>query len=214
MVLTMRRLLAVACVASGVFETAAEDRTITKVVKLLQEMLDKSKEDGEKDTNLFAKYKCYCDINAADKTKSIADSGKSIELLTAQIGELSSQNAKLSVEHSELQMQMADNERARATAESLRAKAKEDFQSEETDMENAIGQMGQAIDTLAAIGADQSAAASLASVHQKFMPKGGKATLSSDVRGALKVASVFLPPKSRSAIASFLQGEPEKDEKE
>jgi len=184
----------------------AGDRTITKVVKLLQEMLDKSKADGERDTELFAKYKCYCDINAAEKTKSIADNSEAIALLSGEISQLQASNGKLSVANAELEMQLADNERARATADSLRTKAGEDFRSEETDMENAIGQMGQAIDTLAAIGADQSASSSALLTKDKFMSKTSSLVkLNSEVKGALKAAAVLLSPKERRSVAAFLQ---------
>ena len=48
----------------------AGDRTMTKVVKMLQKMLKKSQEDGEKDRTLYADLKCYCDDNEADKKRS------------------------------------------------------------------------------------------------------------------------------------------------
>merc|ERR1719454_2688691 len=164
-------------------DNAGGDRTITKVIKMLQGMLVKSKADGEKDIKLFAKYKCYCDSNAAEKTKEIADGGEAIELLAGEIGALQGENGKLSTENAELEMGMGDNERARATADSLRSKANDDFKAEEEDMVNAIGQMDQAIDTLAAIGADQTAAkASLIKVKD-------------NMKNALKAASVFLSDK-------------------
>jgi len=182
------------------------DKTITKVVKLLQEMLDKSKADGDKDTDMFAKYKCYCDINAADKTKAIADNTQAISLLSSEIGELQAENGKLSTECAELETRMTENERARSTADSLRGKAAEDFLSEESDMENAIGQMGQAIDTLAAIGSDQAALIS----HKKFMTKSSPKTalltkMTAEVKGAVRAASIFLSPRERKMISSFLQ---------
>jgi len=182
------------------------DKTITKVVKLLQEMLDKSKADGDKDTDMFAKYKCYCDINAADKTKAIADNTQAISLLSSEIGELQAENGKLSTECAELETRMTENERARSTADSLRGKAAEDFLSEESDMENAIGQMGQAIDTLAAIGSDQAALIS----HKKFMIKSSPKTalltkMTAEVKGAVRAASIFLSPRERKMISSFLQ---------
>merc|ERR1719235_1224114 len=176
---------------------------------MLQGLLVKSKADGEKDIKLFAKYKCYCDSNAAEKTKEIADGGEAIELLAGEIAALQGENGKLSTENAELEMAMGDNERARTTADSLRTKANEDFKSEEEDMVNAIGQMDQAIDTLAAIGADQTAAkASLVSKDQ-FMAHGqAKASLiklSGNVKDALKAASVFLTTKQRQTLTSFLQ---------
>merc|ERR1719345_53149 len=142
---------------------------------MLQGMLVKSKADGEKDIKLFAKYKCYCDSNAAEKTKAIADSGSEIELLAGEIASLQAENGKLSTENAGLEMTMGDNERARTTADSLRTKANDDFKAEEEDMVNAIGQMDQAIDTLAAIGADQTAAK--ASLVAKDQFRGKKASL-------------------------------------
>merc|ERR1719163_515525 len=94
------------------------DRTITKVIKLLQGMLVKSQADGERDTELFAKYKCYCDTNAAAKTKSIDEATKAIKILAGGIGELSASNGELSSENAQLQMDMSSNEAAREQATS------------------------------------------------------------------------------------------------
>merc|ERR1719230_1147779 len=176
---------------------------------MLQGMLVKSKEDGEKDIKLFAKYKCYCDSNAAEKTKEIADGGATIELLAGEIAALQGENGVLSTENAELSMAMSDNERARTTADSLRTKANDDFKAEEEDMVNAIGQMDQAIDTLAAIGADQTAAKASLVSQEKFMSHGpAKASLikmKDNVKNALKAASVFLSDKQKRSLTSFLQ---------
>jgi hypothetical protein len=172
-------------------------------------MLVKSKADGEKDIKLFAKYKCYCDSNAAEKTKEIADGGATIELLAGEIAALQGENGVLSTENAELEMAMGDNERARTTADSLRTKANEDFKAEEEDMVNAIGQMDQAIDTLAAIGADQTAAKAALVSQEKFMSHGpAKASLiklQGNVKDALKAASVFLSDKDKRSLTSFIQ---------
>jgi hypothetical protein len=102
-------------------------------------------------------------------------------------------------------MAMADNERARATADSLRSKANDDFKAEEEDMVNAIGQMDQAIDTLAAIGADQTAAkASLMSQNLRTS-KTALIKMKGNVKDALKAASVFLSDKQKRSLTSFIQ---------
>merc|ERR1719482_2252843 len=191
-------------------QTKAEgDRTITKVIKMLQGMLVKSKADGEKDLKLFAKYKCYCDSNEATKKKEIDDGAKQIDLLSGEIAALQGENGVLSTENAELEMAMGDNERARTTADSLRTKANDDFKAEEEDMVNAIGQMDQAIDTLAAIGADQTAAKASLMSQEKFMSHGtAKASLikmKSNVKDALKAASVFLNDKQKRSLTSFIQ---------
>merc|ERR1719378_256622 len=191
----MKVLLLLCLVCHGSADMAEGDRTITKVIKMLQGMLVKSKADGEKDLKLFAKYKCYCDSNAEEKTKEIADGGAAIELLAGEIATLQGENGKLSTENAGLEMAMGDNERARATADSLRTKANDDFKSEEEDMVAAIGQMDQAIDTLAAIGADQTAAKASLVSQEKFMShtpsKASLIKLKDNVKSALKAASVF-----------------------
>jgi hypothetical protein len=186
---------------------AITDRPVTKVVKLLQGMIEKSKADGERDTELFAKYKCYCDSNAASKTKAIAENTEAIALLAGEIAALQGENGQLSGEHAQLEFDMSDNERARATADSLRTKANEAFVAEETDMEAAIGQMNQAIDTLAAIGADQTA--NSAGDNEKFMAGRNDGPvlikLRTDVKKAMDAASIFLTQKQKKSVSSFLQ---------
>merc|ERR1719327_34711 len=181
-------LLALPQAACGTSESG--DRTITKVIKLLQEMMVKSKADGERDTELFAKYKCYCDSNSATKTKAIDQAGKDIELLAGKISELQASSGALSTENANLQFAMGDNERARETATSLRDKANADYDAQKADMEAAVDQMDQAIDTLSAIGADQTAKAALIT-NGKFLTKTGEsARLTSTAEGAIRAASL------------------------
>merc|ERR1719428_1727582 len=171
---------------------------------MLQEMVEKSKADGEKDVKLFAKFQCFCDSNQAEKTKAIEDSAAMITQLGAEITELMGQNGKLSTENAELQMSMQDNEAARTTADSLRTKANDAFVAEESDLKAAIGNMDQAIDTLSAIGADQTAALmSLKGTVSK--KKASMLKLSTSTLDALKAASVFVHGKDRQKLTAFIQ---------
>jgi len=179
----------------------SEDRSITKVIKLLQGMLEKSKEDGEKDQIVFGKYQCYCDSNTESKAKSIESSATEIAQLAAEIGELEASNGKLSTENAVLEMAIGDNERARTTAQTLRDKENDDFVADETDMKNAIDSLDQAVDTLSAIGADQTAKASLTSLKGSV----NKIRLSDDAKAALKAASMLLSVKQRRTVDAFLQ---------
>merc|ERR1719238_1003943 len=77
-------------------------RTITKVVRLLQEMLEKSKADGDRDRDLYAKYKCYCDDNEDEKKMSIEDLTKQISILESKIAELQASTGALSTQCAEL----------------------------------------------------------------------------------------------------------------
>lgn len=194
-------ILAVVLWTGSAKEEVQGDRTITKVIKMLQAMLVKSKADGESDTKLFAKYQCFCDSNAEEKRKSIEDLGKTIELLGGQIGELVASTGKLSTENGQLLFAMQDNERGRDTAQSLRDKAHDSFVAEEADLKAAIGQMDSAIDTLSAIGADGTALLRLkGSTRRERLPN-----LSVDAKDALKAVSAFLTGAQRQKVSSFLQ---------
>merc|ERR1719460_3158440 len=128
--------------------SSKEDSTITKVVKLLQEMLDKSKVDGTDDRTVYAKFKCYCDTTTEKKTKAIVETTAAIEAAEAQLEDLRAQNTALSQEVAKLESDMAENKAAREEATALREK-------EEADLVTGIDQLERAYNLLAAIGADQ-----------------------------------------------------------
>jgi hypothetical protein len=200
--------LLAACFASALGVAQGEDKTITKVIKLLQDMMKKSKVEGEEERVLYAKFKCYCDQNDAEKTEAIAKLSKTIGLLESAIASLQSSNGELSGEVAELKAAMAENEAAREQAKTVREKAAEAFKVESADLVEAIGQMDEAIEVLTAIGADQTLGKAAAD-HEKFMA--GKkmgpllVTLGADVKKALTAASIFLSPKQRTQMTAFLQ---------
>jgi hypothetical protein len=132
-----------------------EDKTITKVVKLLQGMLDKSKADGEQDRDVYASFKCFCDKTTEEKATAIADAAASIESMEALLADRRSSNAKLSQEVAELQKNMDDNEAAREEATTIRNKENADFLAAESDMVTGIDQLERAVKLLQDIGADQ-----------------------------------------------------------
>merc|ERR1719482_176985 len=203
-VLALALLLAAAVPSLAVSKsTVHADRTMTKVVKMLQDMLKKSQEDGEKDRDLYAKFKCYCDDNEADKKEAISEYKKQIKMIENEIAEVQAVTGELSTEVAELKQDIADNEQAREDAQSARDKAHEDFVAEEKDMVEAIEKMGEAIDTLAAVGADQTQ--SSGADHAKFMGKSSLLKLKASVKEAMVAVSVFLTQKQRRSLDSFLQ---------
>jgi len=203
--------------------SAKEDSTITKVVKLLQEMLDKSKGDGKDDRTVFAKFKCYCDTTTAEKKKAIEETQADLEAAEAQLEDLRAMNTKLSQEVAKLEADMAANTAAREEATAIRNKEKEDFAKEESDLVTGIDQLDRAINLLAAVGADQTVsgdtdsaqlmagAASEKAGYTGFMTKTSKLSkatvklLGDDIKKALRAASIFLNGKQRAKLQSFLQ---------
>merc|ERR1719440_916240 len=134
-------------------------------------------------------------------------------MMEGKIEELRGSSGKLSSEVAQLTKGMSDNEAARSDATGIRDKENADFNLEEADMTAAIDQMDRALETLAAVGADQTAALAATSVTTgKFMgekatnPKGVQvAKLSEQMKKALKAASVFLSSKQRKTLTGFIQ---------
>jgi len=184
---------------------SAGDGTITKVMKLLQEMLDKSKAEGDEERTLYGKFKCYCDTSEAEKNDSIKKGTKAINVLESKIAEIQGATGMLSSEVADLKAKMADNKQARADADALRGKENEAFKAERSDLSQAISQMSDAITTLAAIGADQTK--STGADNKQFMAgKGSLLSLSSQVQDALKAASALMSAQQRKVAMAFMQG--------
>eukprot|EP00747_Dinoflagellata_sp_TGD_P137736 gnl/TRDRNA2_/TRDRNA2_175726_c0_seq1.p1 gnl/TRDRNA2_/TRDRNA2_175726_c0~~gnl/TRDRNA2_/TRDRNA2_175726_c0_seq1.p1 ORF type:complete len:706 (+),score=283.15 gnl/TRDRNA2_/TRDRNA2_175726_c0_seq1:184-2301(+) len=171
-------------------------------------MMEKSKKDGAKEATLFGKYKCYCDTNEAEKKTSISDLEKKIGLLGSNIQELKGANGKLSAECSDLRTRMQDNEAAREEAQGIRDKAKAAFDAEVADMTQAIGQMDDALKTLAEVGADQTKLVQLGKTgadQANFRGSRGLLELSEDTKHALAAAAGLLEPREHRQFESFLQ---------
>jgi len=190
------------------------DKTVGKVITMLEDMLKKGKEDADKDRDLYAKFKCYCDKNQKEKSENIEDNEKKIKKLGSSIDKLRAENGELSTECGQLKADIATNKDETETAESVRKKANEDFKAEEEDMKSAIDAMEKALEVLSSIGSDQKAT-ELLTVHsaKNFMGNLGKNSLLK-LRSTLKTAmmaasehsaSVHLTQKLTSAFQSFMQ---------
>jgi hypothetical protein len=186
---------------------AKGDKTITKVVKLLQRMLDKSKKEADDDKTAYGKFKCYVDKNEAEKTASVKNLGEQIELLESKIAELQARNGELSTQTAELTSSMTANEAAQKSATGVRDSSEKSFKSMESDLEKGIAQMQEALDVLSSIALDQTKSTAF---QAKFMDNKKKTTLLSlgtQVTNALTAVSALLPADSADAkyLRSFLQ---------
>jgi len=183
---------------------AGGPRTITRVVKLLQDMLETSKTEGDEEREIFAKFKCYCDTNEADKKESIEELGKKIEVLTSRIEELQGDNGELSTACAELTADIAANKQAYSDAKAVRGKQNKAWKDFKEDSEQAIDQMTEALKTLSEVGGDQTKSAGADT--KQFMAKDAALMgLKAQVEKALKVAAVFLDAGGKKKVDSFLQ---------
>jgi len=101
-------------------------------------------------------------------------------------------------------VEIKENEAALKSATDLRKEANEAFIAEEADLTEAIGQMKDALTTLAAVGGDQTAGTS--AEHKQFMAgKGSLVKLQSVIKQALLAASSHISKTQHSVVDSFLQ---------
>merc|ERR1719409_977216 len=110
--------------------TVSGDKTITQVVTLLQEMLDKSKDDGKSDRTVFGKFQCYCDTTTAKTKEAIETTTEDIERMDALIADKRAQNSAYSQEAAKLEADMATNTKGQGQATSTRGKEEEAFEKE------------------------------------------------------------------------------------
>jgi len=186
-------------------EEREQDRTITKVVKLLQDMLEKSQREGDEERVIYAKFKCYCDTSEAEKKASIKQLTETIEILESQIAEIMGSTGGLSSECAKLKVDMAANKQARDEATAVRDKEHKAFVAEEADLEEAIKDASDAIAVLGEVGADQTNSKGAAD-HKYFMGKGSDgALLQTKVKAALEAVSSFMSVAQRSTSTAFLQ---------
>jgi len=199
-------LLFASCVGAARLSDADAGGQIAKVVKMLKDMLKQSQDDWKSDKEAFAKFKTYCDDNTEKKTEAIAEATKTIGLLSNKIEEIQGSSGDLSIKVADLKTDMANNEQARDDAKALRDKENKAYEAEKKDLNEAMGQMDEAIKILSDIGADQTMASG--ADHEKFMGKyKEKALLSikSSVNQALTAASFFLEPEKQKKLTAFLQ---------
>jgi len=202
--LTVLAALHLAWTAVG--DTGTDERPITKVVKLLQSMLKKSRSEGDEERQLFAKYKCYCDDNEANAKHEIQTKKKQIAELESDIEILLSANTLLSKRMAEIDQQLADNRAAVGKADAIRLKENTDFLEYEKDMETSIQAAVEAINVLSEIGADQAMAAADHTVYMSdFSNETSLLKLKASVKAALVAASANVNKAQMVTLESFLQ---------
>lgn len=140
---------------------------ITGVVEMLQEMLEKSKEQGESLREAFAKDICACNSGTREKNARIEELQATITSADARIEHLRADTKQLSQDCAKLTQDKEDNEKARSDASSERTKAHEAFTELKSNLEAGIDSMKGALTSLGSVGADQTAGSS--KDHEKFM---------------------------------------------
>merc|ERR550537_2117896 len=79
-----------ASISSEVAALRSDDKPVTKVVKLIEELKLKIIQDGKIEQNMYNKYACWCETTSARKAKAIHKAMADIKMLGSKILEMKS----------------------------------------------------------------------------------------------------------------------------
>jgi len=179
---------------------------LTEVVKLLQEMLEKSRSDGEDERAEFAKFTCECNAAFKNHKAAINAADELIASTTATLNENLGTNGVLSKQIAQLAQDLRDNKASEEEATNTRGKQKETFEAKETDLTEAMAKLGDAISTLAGVGADQTDEGTRDKADsQRFLKSSKLMSIRSRVQHDVQAVTDLLPPADRHTVNSFLQ---------
>jgi len=121
---------------------------IRKVVNMLTAMQKKVTAEGEKETELFEKFMCYCKNGAGALAKSIADAETKAPQLVSDIEESESQVSQYKDDIKSHQTDRAAAKDAMAEATAVREKEAASFAAEKAEADANIAATGKAIGSI------------------------------------------------------------------
>lgn len=203
--------------------SSTRDGDITQVIEKLEEIMGDIRTEGMSDREKYAKFKCYCDQNSAQKNKEIKDETTTSATLQSKIAELLAHNGALSTECAELKTAREELATQMGQQDTMKVDDNTAFDTNKAELEQGIGNLNLAIQALTDANGDQTQAAG-ADNTEYLKKRGGDADtlkagedllgskyaalqMSSVVKTALAGASAFVDPKQQQLVESFLQGD-------
>jgi chromosome segregation ATPase len=175
----------------------ANNRPVSKVITLLQDMLKQLEKEAEEDEEIYDKMACWCETNDKEKTKSISHAEARISGLTTKIEELTASSARLNTEIKNLEKEVAGNQNALDKATAMRQKELAEFNEEEKDLLGSISALKSAVTVL--------------SKHNSLlqMPRSHVAGVAASVQNVMQKHSSMLAGvlthSERKAVSAFIQ---------
>jgi len=166
----------------------ARANPIRKVVTMLQAMQKNVEAEGERETELYDKYMCYCKSSGGDLSKSIADANTKVPQLGSDIKEAEAKNTQLKEDLKQHQVDRSAAKAAVAEATTLRAKEAGEYAKEANEAK-------------ANIAAVKGAVAALEKGMAAFLQTRGASIVQRLVQ-----QSKDMDEDDRQALSAFLQG--------
>jgi len=162
---------------------------IRKVVTMLQAMQKKVAAEGEKETQLFEKFMCYCKNGGEDLGKSIEAAETKIPQVSSDIKEAEAKSAQLKEDIKQAQMDRGAAKEAIASATALREKEAAAYAKESSE-----------------VGADLAALKKAVAAIEAGMGSAFLQTGAADVLKRLVQQKQDMQDSDRQEVSAFLQG--------
>jgi len=142
----MVRLSAVTVLIAGI--AASDVNPLEKVLGMMDEMIQKGKDEKHKEEVAFNTFKVWCDQTREETTKAIKDGADSIVQLTADIEKAiaDAENLKEEIDVLNADRNTAEDELKAATK--IRSKENADYKAEHADLSESVDALDRAIATL------------------------------------------------------------------
>mmetsp|Transcript_23289 Transcript_23289/g.45237 ORF Transcript_23289/g.45237 Transcript_23289/m.45237 type:complete len:687 (-) Transcript_23289:45-2105(-) len=121
---------------------------IRKVIRLLQAMDEKVREEGKVREKLFEKYMCYCTSSEESLTKSIATGEDRLPQLQSSTKEAVAEHSQLQEELKQHQTERSEAQKAITTSSALGEKELQALGAEETELKENIKALGRAAEAV------------------------------------------------------------------
>jgi len=131
-------------------EAVDKNRPVSKVLTLLKDMVGQLEAEAQSDEKVKEEMDCWCETGLVTKTQAISDGNSKIGQLNNFIEAGASGSARLSTEIATLEKEVAENTDGLEKATAMREKQLAEFSTDEKSMLSSIGQMGGAVEAIAA----------------------------------------------------------------
>merc|ERR1719359_1655511 len=91
-------------------DSDATQSPVSKVAKLLEDMIKQMEKDADDDQDVADKMFCWCETGEKEKTKAIADNTQKIADLKAEITSLTAKSQQLNTEIDKITKELGENQ--------------------------------------------------------------------------------------------------------
>jgi len=138
----------VLALAGGALALTAQERPVSRVIKLLENMSAELEAEKAADAKTYQKMVCWCKETIPATEKSIDENQQCIETKTAEIQQFTGDIAKAKTQVSHLEKEIADETQQLADATAMREKEEDEFHATETELTEAITALKSAVAVL------------------------------------------------------------------